>query len=116
CNQEDQKEKEGQSLQRQPASPVWNRCQQKSCNHGRHVAKEHFMRVPVARRKQRGKGNFALEERQPQRHGECRLTCAKKEKGTEAVGKKSRASMRFKARDWAHDAGTGTTDELRRGR
>ena len=49
CHPDDHKKKQRRPLQRQPAGPVWNRRQQKSCEDGRDVTEQHFMRVPVTR-------------------------------------------------------------------
>ena len=79
------KRQQRRPLQRKPARPVWNGRQQKAGEHRRHITEQHFMGVPVARREQRRKCDLALEQRQPDRDRERRMTSPEEEKRAKAI-------------------------------
>jgi len=84
-------------LQRQPSGPVRDRREQKSRDHRRQIAVEHFMHMPVARRERRRQRDLAIERRQPDQNGERGIEGTKQEERAKAVGEKRPALVRAKA-------------------
>ena len=80
-------EQQGPALYRQPSGPVRDCREQETRDHRRQIAVEHFVDVPVARRKGRDQRQLAIKHRQPDQDRQPGMERAQQEERPKAVGK-----------------------------
>ena len=84
CDPDDHERQQGHTSHRQTPGPVRDRREQESRDHRRQVTVEHFMHMPVARRKCGYHRQFAVKHRQPNQHSESRHRSSQAERTGES--------------------------------
>ena len=83
---------QGHALYRQPSGPVRNRREQETRDHRRQITVEHFMDMPVTRRKCRYQRQLAVKHRQPDQHRQTGIDRAQQKERAKA-GRKQRPAL-----------------------